>query len=168
MKTASKEKGRKPKKKRRPKSATLRNLKNWLRFLPIIAPIVMTAFIYTWQHTRMNIVGLPIENLRAQERELLRQNDSIRLRIERLQAPARIESIARKKLGMISPGKWQVIALDQPARPPVRVIETDPRADYNFVSRKKTVGLFGILKNRGNIRSRSRENQPSETPRHSG
>ena len=166
MKTASKEKSRT--KKRRTKSITRRNLKNWLRLLPVIAPIVTTAFIYTWQHTRMTIVGLPIEELRAKKDELTRQNDSIRLHIERLQAPARIESIARKKLGMISPETWQVIALEQPVRPPRTVGETYRRADSDLVSGKKMVGRYGILKKRGSSRSSSQEHRPSEVPRQSG
>lgn len=168
MKTAPKEQNRKKKKRRRPKSVTRRNLKTWLRHLPIIAPIVMTAFIYTWQHTRMNIVGLPIEDLRVKKKELAKQNDSIRLRIEQLQAPARIESIARKKLGMISPEKWQVIALDHPVRPPEAAVETDRRADSNLVSSEKMVGLSGTLKKHGSFRSPSQEKRHSETPRQSG
>jgi len=168
LKTASKQKSPKKQRKRRPKIVIRRNLKVWLRFLPFIAPIVITAFIYAWQHTRTHIVGLPIEDLRDRKKELAKQNDSIRLRIEQLQAPARIESIARKKLGMISPEKWQVIALDQPARPPEAAVETDLRADKNFVSSEKMVGLSGILKKRGSVRSTSRQRGHSETPQHSG
>jgi len=168
LKTASKDKGSKKSRRRRPKSVMKRNLHMWLRFLPFTAPIVITAFLYAWQHTRTHIVGLPIEDLRDKREELTKQNDSIRLRIEQLQAPARIESIARKKLGMISPEKWQVIALDQSERPPEPAVETDPRADKNFVASDKRVGLSGILKKRGSsVRSIS-DNADIETPQHSG
>ncbi|MBI4831829.1 MAG: cell division protein FtsL, partial [Candidatus Lindowbacteria bacterium] len=106
------------KRKRRAKSLTRRHLKNTLRYLPFAGPLIITAFIYTWQHTRLNIVGLPIESLRAKRTEIVKQNDSIRLRIEKLQAPQRIEAIAHEKLGMSLPQTWQVVALDQPMEPP--------------------------------------------------
>ncbi|UCD58699.1 MAG: cell division protein FtsL [Candidatus Hydrogenedentota bacterium] len=151
------------KKKRRPRSVARRNLKNSLRFLPITALLIMTAFIYAWQHTRMNIVGLPIESLRAKKADLVKQNDSIRLRIERLQAPARIESIAREKLGMISPERWQVVALDGPMQPPDEAVETDRRTGQGFSFSRRPAGPFGFLKKRGNFASTSRDHTRAES-----
>lgn len=130
-------------KKRRPKSIAARNLKSSLRYIPFIAPIAITAFIYAWLHTRMNIVGLPIESLRARKRDLIKQNDSIRLRIEQLQAPARVESIAREKLGMVSPESWQVVAVDEPTRPPGATFETCT-ARHELSSGHNEAGLFGF------------------------
>jgi cell division protein FtsL len=95
-----------------------RNFKDFMRLAPFVAPLIVTAFVYAWLYTRINITGLPINELRSRQSDLVKRNDSIRLRIEQLQAPARIESIARRKLGMVSPEKWQVVAVDEPVNPP--------------------------------------------------
>lgn len=125
------------KKKRRPKNSQRQILKKTLRFLPFLAPLLLTAFLYAWLYTRMNIVGLPIEELRDTKRNLIKQNESIHLRIEQLQAPARIESIARNKLGMVSLEKWQVVALDEPLQPPdEEAPEQRGRASENPSSQK--------------------------------
>lgn len=157
------------KKKRHPKSITRRNLKRSLRFLPFIAPLIITAFIYAWLHTRMNIEGLSIEKRQAKKRELIKQNDSIRLRIEQLQAPARIESIAREKLEMITPQKWQVIPLDEPIQPPKQAVEISQHVQERLPSGRESAGLFGFLKKRGNLGSASRRHtSSSEAGRQSG
>lgn len=101
-----------------------------------------------WQHTRLNIVGLPIESLRARKMDLIKQNDSIRLRIEQLQAPQRIETIAHEKLGMSSPETWQVVALDQPMRAPRSAGETIRRAEGQLPPVEKPAKLLGFLKKR--------------------
>ena len=137
----------KKKKRRRPKSLIRRNLKNWLRFFPLLAPLIMTAFAYTWLHTRLNIVTLPIQSLRAKKTDLIKQNDSIRVCIERLQAPDRIESIARTKLGMVPPEKWQVVALEEPLQTPMTAREAVAARD-TLPPGQKTAGLFGFLKKR--------------------
>jgi cell division protein FtsL len=168
LKTTQKKKKPDKKKKRHPKSIARRNLKNSLRFLPVGILLIVTAFIYTWQHTRLTIVGLPIEPLRTKKRDLIKQNDSIRLRIEQLQAPARIESIARNKLGMVSPQKWQVVALNEPTQPPEAAPETNRLAEHRPPSTKKSAGLFGFLKKHGNLGNTSQEYTPPETTGQSG
>ncbi len=168
MKSTQKKKKPDKKKKRRPKSIAKRNLKHSLRFLPAGILLMVTAFIYTWQHTRLTIIVLPIEDLRAKKRDLIKQNDSIRLRIEQLQAPARIESIARNKLGMVSPQKWQVVALDEPTQPPEAAPETNQLADRRPPSATKSAGLFGFLKKHGSLGNTSQQHKPPETTEKSG
>jgi cell division protein FtsB len=109
--------------KRRLRSSARKNLKQGLKILPFILPPVATAFILTWLYTRSNIVALPIEGLRVERTNLIKRNDTLRLNIEQLQAPYRIDPIARKKLGMISPEVWQVVVLDKPVRAPEPAIQ---------------------------------------------
>ncbi len=163
-----KTKQKKKKKKRRPKSVIRHYLKNSLPFVPMIAPLILTVFIYAWLHTRITIVGQPLENLRAERRDLIKHNDSLRLRIEQLQAPARIESIAREKLGMISPEKWQVVALDEPIRPPEVILETDSEVREIAAPDRTSTLLFGFLKRRGILSSGSRTDTPDEAAPRSG
>jgi cell division protein FtsB len=154
--------------KRRSKSVIMRNLRKPLRYLPWIAPFLITAFIYAWLYTRINIVGLPIEPLRAQKRDLVKQNESIRLRIEQLQAPARIESIARAKLGMLSPQKWQVVALDEPMQPPDETGGAAQKPGHGLASNRESVRLFGFLKKHGDPGNTLRKHPSPETTEHSG
>ena len=116
MKSGKKDGSRK--KKRCLRSATRRAAKDAQRFLPLLAPLIITAFIYMWQHTRTYIDSLPVEKMQSQKRELAKQNDSLRLRIQELQAPDRIEAIARGKLGMTAPQEYRLIALDEPMQRP--------------------------------------------------
>jgi len=146
----------------------MRNLKHWLRFLPWVAPILITAFTYAWLYTRINIVALPIERLRARKTDLVKQNESIRLRIEKLQAPARIESIAREKLGMLSPQKWQVVALDEPIQPPDQTEGAAPRPEHAVASERESTRLFGFLKKHGDADNALRKHPSPETTEHSG
>jgi cell division protein FtsL len=111
-------KGSEKKRRRRPKSLIRKNLKQSLGILRFILPPVLSAFISTWLYTRSNIIALPIEGLRIEKATLTKNNDALRLTIEQLQAPHRIEAIARKKLGMIPPEMWQVVVLDKPLRAP--------------------------------------------------
>jgi cell division protein FtsB len=128
-------------KKRRSRSFARKNLKQSLRLLPFLLPAIFTAFIYTWLYTRTNIVALPIEGLRNEKASLLKHNDSLRLKIEQLQAPYRIEAIARNKLGMISPEVWQVVVLDKPVRAPERAAQMAANAQP-----LKSNGLLGSLR----------------------
>ncbi len=158
---------KKKKKKRRPKSVTTHNLKNWLLYLPIIGPPIITAFIYMWLHTRMNIVDLTTEELRAKKRDLIRHTDSIQLRIEQLQAPERIESIAREKLKMILPHKWQVVPVDESTQPPV-AIERSGQVQKRLPPDQRAAGLFGFLEKRAKFGSTSLKHSPPEVSRQSG
>ena len=145
MKKGAKTKTKKKAGKRRSRGSARPNLRAILPFLPILGPPVITAFIYMWLYTHMNIISIPTKDLRDQREKLIKHNDSIRLRVEQLQAPARIESIAREKLGMISPQEYRLVALDEPMQPPEdfprepRLAENDPQASGRLE------GLFGFL-----------------------
>ncbi len=136
---------KKRKTKRKTRNMARRYLKALLPYVPFIAPVVATAFAYMWIYTSMNIKAMPITELRKQRKEIRKQNDSIRLRIEELQAPGRIESIAQKKLGMIQPEEYRVVVLDEPMRPPGIAGETRSPAEKRMQAKKESEGLFGFL-----------------------
>jgi cell division protein FtsL len=161
------------KKKRRPNNAARKNFKALLPYLPYVGPIILTAFIYMWIYTSMNINAMPIGKLKENRRELVKYNDTIRLQIEELQAPERIEKIARKKLGMISPEGYGMIALDEPMRPPGIVRVEQRPATSSLQANKKSEGLFGFL-NIGSLNEGGRhmgaspEIAPEQVARQSG
>lgn len=174
MKKTRKKKARKNRK--RALNSARRNLNTLLPLLPFAAPPIITAFIYMWLYTHMNIVSIPTEELRNQKQELIKQNDSIRLRIEELQAPAHIESIAREKLGMIPPQEYGLVTLDEPMRPPGGFPAGPRRAAGSLRASKGSEGLFGFLNlgssgslsKRGEFAGASQETAPMDTARQPG
>ncbi len=151
-------KNRKRKKKRNARNTARRSLKTLLPFLPFIAPVVATAFIYMWIYTSMNITAMPITELRKTRKELIKHNDSTRLRISELEASGRIESIAREKLGMISPEDYRVVALDESMLPPGDAGAGPRPAAKRLQVKERSEGLFGFLKigSRGSLNERGK------------
>ncbi|HEX2443973.1 MAG TPA: cell division protein FtsL [Vicinamibacterales bacterium] len=71
-----------------------------------------------WQHFELLRHGYRIERLqqeRAAEEEI---NRHLRLEIETLRAPKRIESLAIQKLGMVPPGEGEAIIIERVSAPP--------------------------------------------------
>jgi cell division protein FtsL len=155
---------KKRRKKRKARNTARQSIKALLPLLPFIAPIVATAFVYMWIYTSMNINSMPIAKLRGQRKELMKQNDSIQLRIEELQAPRRIESIAQKKLGMIPPKEYRVVVLDEPMRPPGIAADTQHPPEKRLRAKKESEGLLGFL-NIGSLGSlNERETKLEDAP----
>jgi cell division protein FtsL len=82
--------------------------------------MVAVLMLVVWRHTDLLHQDVELQKL---EQDLLVQqkdNDALRLQIERMRATARINDEARRRLGMVSPGPddWQpierVIASPQP------------------------------------------------------
>ncbi|MCE1245948.1 MAG: cell division protein FtsL [Firmicutes bacterium] len=84
---------------------------------PTILAIAIVFFIsaYLSQCSKLIRVQYNTHQLKIQKFEIQKENRKIALSIEKLEAPGRIEMIARKKLGMISPDKRIVISLTEPA-----------------------------------------------------
>lgn len=55
--------------------------------------------------------GYELSRLDAQQTELLRENDRLKLELATLKGPARIESVARSQLGLVTPHPSQVFHL---------------------------------------------------------
>jgi len=84
---------------------------------PTILAIALVFFIsaYLSQCSKLIRVQYNTHQLKIQKMDIQKENRKIALSIEKLEAPARIERIARNKLGMISPDKRIVISLTEPA-----------------------------------------------------
>lgn len=77
-----------------------------------------------WQHFELIRYGYRIERMqqeRAAEEEAGRR---LRLQIETLRAPQRIEALARRQLKLVHPGQDDTIVLERvvPAEPPARSV----------------------------------------------
>jgi len=86
--------------------------------------LVLVLLISAWQHFELLRHGYRIEVMqreRAAEEEVNRQ---LRLEIETLRAPRRIEKIATEQLHLVAPSRDQAIVIERvtPAAPPEKSI----------------------------------------------
>jgi cell division protein FtsL len=88
--------------------------------LSLVAVILFSA----WQHFELLRHGYRIEQMqqqRAQEEEV---NRHLKLEVETLRAPRRIEKIATEQLHLVSPARGQAIVIERvtPAAPPQKSV----------------------------------------------
>lgn len=92
--------------------------------LAIGAVLVLVVMFDAWQHFELIRHGYEIEALqkaKADEEDVRRH---LRLEIETLRAPQRIERLAVSRLGMLQPKSGEAIVLERvlPAEPPARSV----------------------------------------------
>jgi cell division protein FtsL len=90
----------------------------------IAAFLVVVLLFSAWQHFELLRHGYEIEQLqreRASEEEIGRQ---LRLEIETLRAPQRIEALAMERLHLTEPAADQAVVIERvaPAEPPARSV----------------------------------------------
>jgi cell division protein FtsL len=84
--------------------------------------LVLVLMFSAWQHFELLRHGYRLDEMqreRAAEEEIRRH---LRLEIETLRAPQRIEKLATERLGMVRPGAGEAIVLERvtPPEPPVK------------------------------------------------
>ena len=86
--------------------------------------LVLVLMFSAWQHFELLRHGYRLEQMqreRAAEEDI---NRHLRLEIETLRAPQRIEKLATDRLGMVAPGAGEAIVLERvaPSEPPAKAI----------------------------------------------
>jgi cell division protein FtsL len=86
--------------------------------------LVLVLMFSAWQHFELLRHGYRLEQMqreRAAEEEI---NRHLRLEIETLRAPQRIEKLATDRLGMVAPGSDEAIVLERvtPAEPAAKAL----------------------------------------------
>ena len=71
--------------------------------------VFLFVLLFSWQHFQCVRDGYRIEQLKAQRAALEEWNHQLRLEQAALADPQRIDTLARKDLGMVSPSPQQVI-----------------------------------------------------------
>ena len=84
--------------------------------------LVLVLMFSAWQHLELLRHGYSLEQMqrdRAAEEEI---NRHLRLEIETLRSPRRIEKLATGRMGMVAPGPDEAIVLERvtPAEPPAK------------------------------------------------
>ena len=86
--------------------------------------LVLVLLFSAWQHFELLRRGYEIEQMereRAAEEELMRQ---LRLEVETLKSPTRIETLATERLHLVAPGRDEAIVIERvlPADPPAKSV----------------------------------------------
>ena len=79
--------------------------------------VVIAVFLmfYVYQHFRCIDLSFQLEDLKARQTKMSSLNSELRLEIEGLRDPRRIDVIARRQLGLTEPLPTQVQEYDAPA-----------------------------------------------------
>ncbi|MEZ5286045.1 MAG: cell division protein FtsL [Vicinamibacterales bacterium] len=82
--------------------------------------LVLVLLFSAWQHFELLRNGYRLEEAQKQRAEEAQINRHLRLEVEALSAPARIERLATERLGMIAPSAEDAVVLERvvPATPP--------------------------------------------------
>jgi cell division protein FtsL len=75
----------------------------------LAAIFLLGLFIYGWQHYRWIQYGYRIEEAQKKKEQLAEIRERLRLERESLSNPQRIETLARRDLGMVAPAPGQLV-----------------------------------------------------------
>lgn len=84
--------------------------------------LVFVLLFSAWQHFELLQLGYRIEQMQGERARELEINRHLKLEIETLKAPDRIERIATEQLDLVAPGSEEAIVIERvvPATPPDR------------------------------------------------
>jgi cell division protein FtsL len=88
-----------------------RGLRNFAAGSLSCALIGLAMLLHAWVRTRVTERGYTLSRLSAEHRELVRENEGLRIRAAELKSPQRIEELARTRLQMGPPAVDRVVVL---------------------------------------------------------
>ena len=88
-----------------------RGLRNFAAGALTCALIGLAMLLHAWVRTRVTERGYTLSRLSAEHRELVRENEGLRIRAAELKSPQRIEELARTRLQMGPPSVDRVVVL---------------------------------------------------------
>ena len=90
-------------------------LRSYYRTAGLGAIVAACLMMYIYQHFRCIDLSFQLEDLKAKQTQSLALNSELRLEIEGLRDPRRIDVIARRQLGLTQPMPTQVQEYDAPS-----------------------------------------------------
>jgi cell division protein FtsL len=92
--------------------------------------LFLFVLLFAWQHFQCVRDGYQVEQLKTERAALEEWNHQLRLEQASLADPQRIDTLARTRLGMVSPSPQQVIRMGEPE--PAAAILESPELARNF------------------------------------
>ena len=90
-------------------------LRSYYRTAGLGAIVAAFLMMYIYQHFRCIDLSFQLEDLKAKQTQSMSLNSELRLEIEGLRDPRRIDVIARRQLGLTQPMPTQVQEYDAPS-----------------------------------------------------
>lgn len=90
-------------------------LRELYRTVTLGVVVALFLMLYVYQHFRCIDLSFRLEDLKAQQTQLSSLNSELRLEIEVLRDPQRIDAIAQRRLGLTEPLPTQVQEYDTPS-----------------------------------------------------
>ncbi len=90
-------------------------LRSYYRTAGLGAIVAAFLMMYIYQHFRCIDLSFQLEDLKARQTQSMALNSELRLEIEGLRDPRRIDVIARRQLGLTQPMPTQVQEYDAPS-----------------------------------------------------
>jgi cell division protein FtsL len=90
-------------------------LRSYYRTAGLGAIVAACLMMYIYQHFRCIDLSFQLEDLKAKQTQSMALNSELRLEIEGLRDPRRIDVIARQQLGLTQPMPTQVQEYDAPS-----------------------------------------------------
>ena len=90
-------------------------LRNYYKTVALGGLMAMFFMVYIYQHFRCIDLSFQLEDLKTKQSEATSLNSGLRLEIEGLRDPKRIDTIARRQLGLTEPLPTQVQDYDAPS-----------------------------------------------------
>ena len=107
-----------------------RQREQW-RSLGIGVFLAAVVLVSAWQQFELLQHGYHVEQLQQDRAREIEINRQLRLEIETLRAPARIERIATERIGLVAPSDDEAFVIEhvRPAPPPARSVLAARRAE---------------------------------------
>ncbi len=83
------------------------------RFVVVGASLVSVVLFSAWQHFELLQHGYSVEQLQQERARELEINRHLRLEIETLRSPTRIERIATEQLNLVAPTSDEVVVIER-------------------------------------------------------
>jgi len=93
------------------RNVELRGWRNFAACAASCAVVGLSMLLHAWVRTAVTERGYALSRLSAEYRELVRENEGLRIRAAELKSPQRIEDLARTRLHMGPPAVDRVVVL---------------------------------------------------------
>src|SRR5215831_16074943 len=97
------------------READVRSYRDYIIVTALAAIFLFGLFAYGWQHYQWIQYGYRIEEAQKKKEQLAETGRQLRLERASLSNPQRIDSIARKQLGMVVPAPGQLVTFNMDA-----------------------------------------------------
>jgi len=95
-----------------------RSFRDTFSLLVLVAVLVAGLVLYAWPHLEIRQTGMATERMNREKERLIEQNRKLRLEKAALENLHRVETIARRDLGLATPAPQKLVVVERPREVP--------------------------------------------------